>query len=116
MFTTTPFLRPRDGFEPTPTTSIVPSGSSSPTIATTFDVPMSRPTIRFLSTFLGIRGSVLLRRARKRRTIAPTDAEAVGVTHVDVADLREPLRDGRARERDETLEPLVDRLTAETHD
>ena len=61
MLTTTPFFRPRDGCEPTPTTSIVPSAPSSPTIATTFEVPMSRPTIRLRSGFLAIGCRVLLR-------------------------------------------------------
>ena len=60
MLTTTPRFRPREGCEPTPTTSMVPSAISSPTMATTFDVPMSSPTIRFLSGFLGIGCRVLL--------------------------------------------------------
>ena len=55
MFTTTPFFRPRDGCEPIPTTSIAPSGITSPTIATTLEVPMSSPTRRFFSVFFGIR-------------------------------------------------------------
>ena len=46
MLTTTPRFRPRDGFEPRPITSSRSSADSSPTIATTFDVPMSRPTIK----------------------------------------------------------------------
>ena len=54
MLTTTPFFSPRDGCDPTPTTSITPLGVSSPTMATTFDVPMSSPTIRFRSGFLAI--------------------------------------------------------------
>ena len=52
MFTTTPRLSPRDAFEPMPMTSRRFSGESSPTIATTFDVPMSRPTSSFRSSRL----------------------------------------------------------------
>ena len=48
MLTTTPFFRPRDGCVPMPMTLSAPSGVISATIATIFDVPMSRPTIRFL--------------------------------------------------------------------
>src|SRR5664279_3080576 len=51
MLTTTPFLRPRDGCVPMPITLSSPPGPISPTIATIFDVPMSRPTIRFLLSF-----------------------------------------------------------------
>src|SRR5678810_277267 len=54
MFTTTPFFSPRDGCVPMPTTSSSPSAPSSPTIALTLDVPMSRPTIRLRSDRLGI--------------------------------------------------------------
>jgi hypothetical protein len=52
MFTTTPFLSPREGELPMPMTSKPPSGFNSATIATIFDVPMSSPTIRFLLSFL----------------------------------------------------------------
>src|SRR5690606_19556930 len=54
MFTTTPFFRPREGCEPIPTTSIAPSGVISPTIATTLEVPMSKPTNRLRSDFFVI--------------------------------------------------------------
>src|SRR3569623_565739 len=54
MFTTTPFFLPRDGCDPRPTTLMAPSGLISPTIATTLDVPMSRPTIKSLSPFFNI--------------------------------------------------------------
>jgi hypothetical protein len=52
MFTTTPFFRPRDGALPMPITSKPPSGFISATMAAIFEVPMSRPTIRFLLSFL----------------------------------------------------------------
>src|SRR5512142_2985785 len=98
MLTTTPRLSPREGCEPTPTTSIVPSGASSPTIATTFDVPMSSPTIKFLSGLLGIGGRVLLRGHGQGGAGVPADAEAVRVAHVHVADLGDTLRHHRACE------------------
>src|SRR5215472_1848022 len=44
IFTTMPFLRPRDGWVPIPITSITPSRLTSPTMAQIFVVPMSRPT------------------------------------------------------------------------
>src|SRR5690242_14615216 len=49
MLTTTPFLRPRDGCVPMPITLSAPSCAISATIAAIFDVPMSRPTIKFFS-------------------------------------------------------------------
>src|SRR4051794_12750943 len=52
MFTTTPFLRPREGALPRPMTLSTPSGLTSATMATIFEVPMSRPTIRFLLSFM----------------------------------------------------------------
>ena len=51
MLTTTPFFSPREGCEPMPTTLSTPSGATSATMATIFDVPMSSPTIRFLLSF-----------------------------------------------------------------
>jgi hypothetical protein len=54
MFTTTPFFRPLEGCMPKPTTSISPSSWYSPTMAVTLDVPMSRPTMMRLSSFLAI--------------------------------------------------------------
>src|SRR5206468_7471711 len=47
----TPFFSPRAGCVPRPMMSRPPSGVTSATIATIFDVPMSRPTIRFLLSF-----------------------------------------------------------------
>src|SRR5213080_4689758 len=49
MLTTTPFLSPRDGCVPMPITLSAPSCAISATIAAIFDVPMSRPTIKFFS-------------------------------------------------------------------
>ena len=49
MLTTTPFFRPREGCTPMPITSMELSGATSPTSAATFEVPTSRPMMRFLS-------------------------------------------------------------------
>src|SRR5690606_26220440 len=59
MFTTTPRFSPRDGEEPKPITSTLPSGDTSPTIATTFDVPTSRPTRSFRSSRLATSSALL---------------------------------------------------------
>src|SRR5512139_2778846 len=115
MLTTTPRFSPREGWEPTPTTSIVSSTVSSPTIATTFDVPMSRPTSRFLSGFLGIGSRILLRGDGQCRASIPAHAEAVRVTHVHVFVLRDPLGHHRACESNETFEAVLDVMAAEPH-
>jgi hypothetical protein len=52
MLTTTPFFRPFDSCWPRPITSWRPSAITSATTATTFEVPMSRPTIRFFASFV----------------------------------------------------------------
>src|SRR5205814_3732413 len=49
MLTTTPFLSPRDGCVPMPITWGAPACALSATLAAIFDVPMSRPTIKFFS-------------------------------------------------------------------
>ncbi len=54
MLTTTPFFRPREGCTPMPITSMEPSEPTSPTSAAIFEVPTSRPMIRFLSGRLPI--------------------------------------------------------------
>src|SRR5690625_1325015 len=54
ILTTTPFFRPRDGCEPMPMTSTTPRGVTSPTMATTFEVPISSPTNRLRSDFFVI--------------------------------------------------------------
>src|SRR5688572_4275540 len=114
MLTTTPRFRPREGCDPRPTTSMRPSCVISPTIATTFDVPMSRPTIRLRSFFLDIWRCVLgaVREARGR---VPADRETVAVAQVDIADLGGALRDHRTGHPDEALEARFDVLPAEAH-
>src|SRR5581483_3920560 len=104
MLTTTPFFRPREGWEPSPSTSMVPSTPTSPTRATTLEVPMSRPTMRFLSDRLSM-----------TCTCPPTDREAVCVAHIHVRNVsRAPLDDGERRAH-EFLEPLIDLRAPEPH-
>src|SRR6267142_5124004 len=115
MLTTTPFLRPRDGCEPMPMTSSVPSAASSPTMATTFDVPMSRPTMRLRSVRLSIRRSCVVIAVRDDASRLPADGEAIGVAQIDVADIRSALGHERHRGLEEPIEALVDLLAAKLH-
>src|SRR3984893_5389614 len=91
MLTTTPFFKPREGCEPRPSTSITPSTPISPTSATTFEVPMSSPTMRLRSERLGILASPLGPAAP--RAAPPADGEAIAVAHVDVGNIIGALRD-----------------------
>src|SRR5580692_663738 len=104
MLTTTPFFRPREGCEPRPNTSIWPSRPTSPTSATTFEVPMSRPTMRFLSERLSIAATIAAHRRMRRVVVAvgaatPADRKTVCITHVYirnvVAALSHDLHGGR---------------------
>jgi hypothetical protein len=54
MLTTTPFFSPRDGCDPIPMISISSFSVTSHTIATTFEVPISSPTIRSFPSLFGI--------------------------------------------------------------
>src|SRR5690349_14998395 len=110
MFTTTPFLSPRESWLPMPRTSSVPSGPSSATSAATLEVPMSRPTMR-LRFSLAIRSALPARHAQR---------EAVRVAQVDMGKLlrqggrvalREPPQ-GLREHGDEAREALLDRLAA----
>src|ERR1700726_2975149 len=113
MLTTTPFFKPRDGCEPRPSTSIVPSALISPTSATTFEVPMSSPTISERSERLGILASVVP--GAVRAAAAPADGEAIAVAHVDIGDVIGALRDELDRGRHEALEALIHLAAAEAH-
>src|SRR5690242_15390227 len=114
MLTTTPRFRPREGCEPRPTTSMRPSCVISPTIATTFDVPMSRPTIRLRSFFLGIWRCILCA-VRDAGGRVPADRETVAVAQVDVTDLGGALSDHRAGDCDEALQARLHVLTTQAH-
>src|SRR5271155_4168927 len=85
MLTTTPFFSPRDGCAPRPMMLSRFSLVSSATIATIFEVPISRPTIRFLLSFTMFASLSHLSR-RLARGIRHAHCEAVVVTQVDVID------------------------------
>src|SRR5450432_913310 len=94
MLTMTPFLRPRDGWVPTPMMSS-PSGPISPTTQAILVVPMSRPTM-MSEDLLGMRVQSSPRLPRSRnfllfrrpRPVAEADHEPQpGPGLVDGADL-----------------------------
>src|ERR1700746_768614 len=105
MLTTTPFLRPREGCEPRPSSSIEPSSPTSPTSATTLEVPMSSPTMRLRSARLSIVTAVLPRTAGG--VAAPADGEPVGVAHIHVGNVLAALRDQLQCGVHEFLEALI---------
>src|SRR5580700_4530819 len=114
MFTTTPFLSPREGCEPMPSTSTVPSTPASPTSATTLEVPMSRPMIKLLSERLGI-ARLLVALAAACSPAAPADRESARIPHVHVGNVTRALRDDLDRGRHERLEALIHLLAPESH-
>src|SRR5215813_13204155 len=113
MLTTTPFLRPRDGWDPMPSTSIEPSRPTSPTSATTFEVPMSSPTMRFLSERLSIPATVFL--STVRRSTPPSNCKPVRVAHVDIGDVTASLCDELQSCVDEFFEPFVNLPASQPH-
>src|SRR5690606_5594648 len=113
MLTTTPFLRPRDRLEPSPMISISPSGEISPTMATTFDVPMSRPTIRFLSVFRAMPAP--FSDGIFRGALLPAHGKTVGVAHVHGFDAMQLAGEARAEEGREPLEAADDVAPAGHH-
>src|SRR5690606_9424751 len=128
MFTTTPRFKPRDGDEPKPMTSIMPSGESSPTTATTFDVPTSRPTKSFRSSrlatslappFVNLLHRQLHSRGHLRflrlRLVAPADGEPVGVAQVDIAHPMQLPRERGGGDTEEAIDALVHVRTPEPH-
>src|SRR6202023_1133470 len=113
MLTTTPFFSPREGCEPRPRSSIEPSSPTSPTSATTLEVPMSSPTIRFLSARLSIVTTVAPRSAGV--SAAPADGKAVCVAHIHVGNVLAALRNELQRGVHEFLEALVHLAPSEAH-
>src|SRR5215831_11183490 len=113
MLTTTPFLSPREGCEPSPSTSIDPSRPTSPTSATTLEVPMSSPTMRFLSERLSIPASVFF--STVCRSAPPSNCKPVRVAHVDIGDIAPFLRDELQSCVDEFFEPFVDLPASQPH-
>src|SRR6516225_8137552 len=106
MLTTTPFFSPREGWEPRPSSSIEPSRATSPTSATTLEVPMSSPTMRLRSARLSIVTAVLPR--AMGAVAAPADGEPVRVPHIHVGDVLAALRDQLQRGVHEFLDALID--------
>src|SRR5665213_2767119 len=117
ILTTTPFLRPRDGWLPRPITSMAPSAVISPTSARTLEVPMSRPTMTSLSDFLAMQVRLWRRRApgQVSGTALPAHGEAIAVAHVDVRDVGSTLAHQLGRHQQETLEACFDLLAPEPH-
>src|SRR5579872_2682144 len=112
MLTTTPFFSPREGWEPMPSISIEPSRPTSPTSATTFEVPMSRPTMRFLSDRLSIPTTAFFGAVCRA---PPADRESVGVPHVHVRDIAAALSHEPQSRIDEFVEPFVDLPPPQPH-
>src|SRR6202163_2447077 len=113
MLTTTPFFSPREGCKPSPRSSIEPSGATSPTSATTLEVPMSSPTIRFLSARLSIVPTV--RPGGRGAFAAPADGKPVCVAHIHVGNVLAALRDELQRGVHEFLEALVHLAPPQTY-
>src|ERR1700730_11241481 len=105
MWTTPPFFSPRDGCDPMPSTSIEPSRPTSPTGATTFDVPMSSPTIRFLSERLSIPATVFF--STVCRSAPPSNCKPVRVAHVDIRDIAASLSDELQSCVNEFFKPFI---------
>src|SRR5580693_833208 len=116
ILTTTPFLRPREGWLPMPITSSAPSAVTSPTSASTLEVPMSRPTITSLSTLLANAVRSWGRRGLSRMAAAfPAHCKAVAVTQIDVGDVGGALIDQLRGDQHEALQTRIDLLPPETH-
>src|SRR6266436_2917617 len=93
-----------------PMISNAPSALTSPTMATTLLVPMSRPTIRLRSERLAISGA-----CGRRLGSAPADGEAVGIAHVHVRDVVQAMRNHLGRRSYEAIEPRVDVAACEPY-
>src|SRR3977135_2398660 len=105
MLTTTPFFSPREGCEPMPSTSIEPSRPTSPTSATTLEVPMSSPTMRFLSERLSIPATVFF--STVCCSAPPSNCKPVRVAHVDIGDIVSSLSDELQSCVNEFFEPFI---------
>src|SRR6476620_1090750 len=92
-----------------------PSAFTSPTSATTFDVPMSRPTIKPLSERLAMLGITLIGVMRHRGRASPSNCKTICVTHVDIFDVGCALGDDLDGRRDEPVEAFVELAAAEPH-
>src|SRR5881396_3182226 len=115
MLTTTPFLSPRDGCAPRPMMLSRFSAVTSATMATIFDVPMSRPTIRFLLSFTMC---AFLPRPARQPFSEPRHAhcKTVAIAQVDIVDARASAierADGARVIVDEARQPFARRAAPE---
>src|ERR1700690_1055059 len=114
MLTTTPFFRPREGWLPSPISSIAPSAVISPTSASTFEVPISSPTITSLPARLAI-AAYPRHRCEMRRAALPADREPIAVAHVYVGDVGRALAHEPRCGTHEALEALIHLRAPEAH-
>src|ERR1700685_1478911 len=99
-----------------PITSSALSAVTSPTSASTLEVPMSRPTITSLTTLLTNAVRSWGRRGLRRMAAAfPAHCETVAVTQIDVGDVGGRLIDELRGDQHEALEARSDLLPPETH-
>src|SRR5690348_16329715 len=110
MLTTTPFFRPLDSWPPMPTMSMRPSGKSSATIATTFEVPMSRATMRFLFSFAMSDPRVRRFQGLRLRSLRDVEREAVGVAQIHIVHTLSGFAERLWEYRHEPGETHLDRL------
>src|SRR5882762_991626 len=117
MFTTTPFFSPLDSCPPVPMMSMRPSGKSSATIAATFEVPMSRATMRFL--FSLAMSDSLAHADLGAGALGNAQRKTVGVAQVDIVQtvpgLSERLRVNRHEPRETLVDAVFVRVTSELH-
>src|SRR5690348_11997175 len=120
ILTTTPFFRPREGCEPKPMISMLLSLLISPTSATTFDVPMSRPTIRLRSLFfLDIapypRILVGMITAAHPSGSSPANGKAIAVTHVHIRHIATACGNHRTGCTNESFQSCRGIFTTQSH-
>src|SRR5699024_6092776 len=99
MFTTMPFFMPVEGAEPRPTISSAPSSPGSATMQATFEVPISRATMRFVS------GLLLIPFLLSGRGACTTDRKTIAIAQIHIAGFGQ-CRTGLAEgEIDKSLQP-----------
>ena len=79
-------FKPREEWEPSPIISIVFSEVHSPTMATTLEVPISRPTMRFFSVFFDI--FLFLSLIDRTTTVSPLHGKTIGIAQIHPSDRR----------------------------
>src|SRR5687768_14590712 len=118
MFTTTPFLRPREGWLPMPMISTPPSGLISATMAAILEVPTSSPTISRLvslaficlplcQTFAPFWGILLVPQ------LGNAHRESIGITQIHVIDFSSEWRERPPICGNEAVQPCLDLFASE---